>query len=135
MASEFKGSCECGEVTYTVTGPLRPTIACHCTQCRKTSGHYWAATQVPNTHLTINKGSGLKWFRSSDWAQRGFCSGCGSSMFWQMDGEEATSIGSGTFDDLSIGATTVDKHICVADKGIYYNVSDGLPQFEQWDRF
>ena len=55
MVGEFKGSCECGDVTYTVTGPLRPTIACHCTQCRKTSGHYWAATQVPNTHLTIIK--------------------------------------------------------------------------------
>ncbi|MDA7840149.1 GFA family protein [Luminiphilus sp.] len=132
MVIEFKGSCECGDVTYTVTGPLRPTIACHCTQCRKISGHYWAATQVPNTHFTINKNNGLKWFRSSEWARRGFCSGCGSSLFWQMDSEDATFIGSGTFDDLSFDATTVDKHICVADKGVYYSLNDGLPQFEKW---
>ena len=44
----------------------------------------------------------------------------------------ATSIGSGTFDDLTFEATTVDKHICVADKGVYYSLNDGLPQFEKW---
>ena len=41
---KIRGSCECGEVTFSVTGPLSPTFACHCSQCRKTSGHYWAAT-------------------------------------------------------------------------------------------
>ena len=49
-----------------------------------------------------------------------------------MDSEDATSIGSGTFDDLSFDATTVDKHIWVADKGVYYSLNDGLPQFEKW---
>ena len=130
--SELKGSCECGEVTYLVKGPLRPTIACHCTQCRKTSGHYWAATQVPSKHLKLVKDGGLKWFRSSARARRGFCVGCGSSLFWQMDGEGTTSIGSGTLDDLPVGEAAVDKHIYVADKGTYYNLSDGLPLFDGW---
>ncbi len=40
------GSCLCGAVTYEVRGDLRPSVACHCSQCRKTSGHYWSATQV-----------------------------------------------------------------------------------------
>jgi len=47
-----------------------------------------------------------------------------------MDGEGTTSIGSGTLDDLPDGAATVDKHIYVADKGTYYNLSDGLPQLD-----
>lgn len=131
MSEEFKGSCECGAVTFSAKGPLRPVIACHCTQCRKTTGHYWAATQVPTEQLTITRDEGLKWFRSSDWARRGFCTGCGSSLFWEKDNEGATSIGAGTFDTLPAGAT-VEKHICMADKGTYYDVADGLPQLDKW---
>jgi hypothetical protein len=129
---EIRGSCECGEVTFSVNGPLSPTFACHCSQCRKTSGHYWAATEVPSTHLRLIKDSGLKWYRSSDQARRGFCVSCGSSLFWEADGEGTTSIGTGTLDDLPNGATTVVKHIFMANKGTYYDVADGLPQSESW---
>ncbi|MDA7839952.1 GFA family protein [Luminiphilus sp.] len=117
---------------FSVNGPLSPTFACHCTQCRKTSGHYWAATEVPSTHLKLIKDDGLKWYRSSDQARRGFCVGCGSSLFWEADGEGTTAIGAGTLDDLPSGTTTVVKHIFVADKGTYYDVADGLPQSESW---
>ena len=129
---EIRGSCECGEVTFSVNGPLSPTFACHCSQCRKTSGHYWAATEVPSTHLRLIKDSELKWYRSSDQARRGFCVSCGSSLFWEADGEGTTSIGTGTLDDLPNGATTVVKHIFMANKGTYYDVADGLPQSESW---
>jgi hypothetical protein len=128
----IKGSCECGEVTFSVDGPLRPTFACHCTQCRKTSGHYWAATAVLSTHLKLIKDSGLKWYRSSERAQRGFCVGCGSSLFYQEDGGDSTSIGAGTLDDLSSSATKIVKHIFMADKGVYYDVADELPQLQRW---
>lgn len=128
----IKGSCECGEVTFSVDGPLRPTFACHCTQCRKTSGHYWAATAVPSTHLKLIKDSGLKWYRSSERARRGFCIGCGASLFYREDGGDSTSIGAGTLDDLPSDATKVVKHIFMADKGTYYDVADGLPQLQSW---
>ena len=42
-----KGSCLCGAVTFAVEGELRPPDACHCTNCRKQSGHYFASTDVP----------------------------------------------------------------------------------------
>ncbi len=125
-----KGSCECGAVAFELSGELRPPIACHCTQCRKTSGHYWSATQVATEDLKITKDDGLKWFRSSDWAQRGFCCECGSSLFWKMDGEGRTSVGAGTLDG-DTGLQT-EKHICMADKGDYYEVGDGLPQLDKW---
>ncbi|MGO1081292.1 GFA family protein [Inquilinus sp. CA228] len=38
------GGCLCGAVRYRVTGPLRPVVACHCSQCRRTSGHVAAFT-------------------------------------------------------------------------------------------
>jgi len=125
----YKGSCECGAVTYELDGPLRPPVACHCTQCRKTSGHYWSATQVSNDQLRITKDDGLKWFRSSETARRGFCTGCGASLFWQLDGENATSVGTGTLD----GATGLETaaHIYVADKGDYYAIEAGPKQRDQ----
>lgn len=124
------GSCLCGAVVFEITGELRASVACHCTQCRKTSGHYWSATQVPTAQLSITKDEGLKWYQSSQTARRGFCQHCGSSLFWQMDGEGATSIGTGTLD----GATGVQtsKHIFVKDKGDYYEIKDDLPQLETY---
>lgn len=129
MTDIHKGSCCCGAVTYEMEGPLRPSVACHCSQCRKTSGHYWSATQVANNRFRLTKDEGLKWFRASDTARRGFCANCGSSIFWQHDNEDATSVATGTLD----GPTGIEtaEHIYVADKGDYYELADGLPQRDQ----
>jgi len=114
------GSCLCGGVTYEVDAPLRASVACHCRQCRKTSGHYWSAMQVPNQRFRITHDDTLQWYQSSPQARRGFCNRCGSSLFWQKTGEDATSIGSGTLDGPT-GITTA-RHIFIADKGDYYTV-------------
>jgi hypothetical protein len=131
MEDDMKsGSCLCGAVTYTLEGELRPSMACHCTQCRKTSGHYWSATQVPTDKFTVTKEAGLKWFRSSNAARRGFCAECGSSLFWQLDGEYTTSVATGTLDGPT-GIKT-EQHIFVADKGDYYDIEDGVEQVAQY---
>lgn len=121
------GSCLCGAVTYELTGALRPSVACHCGQCRKTSGHYVSATQVAGDALTITKDDGLTWFQSSEKAQRGFCNRCGSSLFWRHEDDGgAVSVMSGTIDGKT-GIRT-GKHIFVADKGDYYDIPDGVEQ-------
>ena len=118
------GSCLCGAVTFELHGHLRPVVACHCTQCRKTSGHYSAATELDRSRLRITCDDGLRWYRSSDRAQRGFCSTCGSSLFWQADGAESVSVEVGAID----GATglQMDKHIYESDKGDYYGIRHGF---------
>ena len=125
----LNGSCLCGVVAFKLTGTIRNSVACHCTQCRKTSGHYVSATQVGPEQLEITNDDNLTWYRSSPDAQRGFCSRCGSSLFWRHAGDKgAVSIMSGTLD----GATgiTTEKHIFVADKGDYYEIADDVPQKE-----
>ena len=124
------GSCLCGGVTYELTGTLRNSVACHCVQCRKTSGHYVSATQVRPEQLTITSNKTLQWYRSSPVAERGFCNVCGSSLFWRHDNDNgATSIMSGTLE----GPTGIhtEKHIFVADKGDYYTIADHIPQHDQ----
>lgn len=122
------GGCLCGAVTYTVDGPLRPVVNCHCQQCRKSSGHHVAATSAARDGITIT--GDVKWFQSSASARRGFCPECGSNLFWDNSGENL-AIFAGTID----GNTGVQSigHIYVADKGDYYEISDGLPQAAQDD--
>jgi len=111
-------------VRYTVDGPLRPVVACHCTQCRKTSGHHVAATSAALGDIAIE--GAVTWYRSSAAAERGFCGTCGGNLFWKETGGTRLSISAGTID----GATglRLAGHIFVADKGDYYEIADGLPQ-------
>ncbi len=123
----MRGSCLFGAVVFESDAPLRPVIACHCTQCRKTSGHFWAATSVPRDSLRLVKDQGLAWYQSSASARRGFCKGCGSSLFWDPAHGDAISIGAGCIDGDT--GVTIDCHWYVADKGDYYELTDGLPHF------
>lgn len=124
------GSCLCGGVAYALSGELRNSVACHCQQCRKTSGHYVSATQVGPDQLEMMREDTLVWYQSSPKAQRGFCSRCGSSLFWRHDDDAgAVSVMSGTLNGPT-GITT-EKHIFVADKGDYYDIADGRPQHDQ----
>ncbi len=124
------GSCLCGAVKFTVQGELKAPLACHCTQCRKTSGHYWAATNVPRGALTIEGEFNVAWFRSSEKIQRGFCSTCGASLFWDPIEEDRISVAMGAFEAPT--GTKISEHIFVDDKGDYYEIKDGLPQTAQY---
>ena len=83
----MRGECLCGGVVFEVVAPLRPVIACHCTQCRKWSGHFWAASSVPEAGFHLVRSAALRWYRSSDAAERGFCGTCGASLFWHPFGQ------------------------------------------------
>ena len=121
-----KGSCLCGAVTFEVSGALPGPDACHCTQCRKTSGHYWVSTDVSRKALKVEGEFNVAWFRSSEQVQRGFCSTCGASLFWDPIGQDRISVAMGAFEAPT--GTHIEKHIFVADKGDYYEITDGLPQ-------
>ena len=122
------GGCLCSEVSYRVTGPLRPVIGCHCQQCRRTSGHYVACTAAPKAALEVE--GEVRWFQSSETARRGFCPECGSNLFWDAGGD-TISIMAGTLDQPT--GLRMDRHIHVATKGDYYVLDDRLPHFEHAD--
>jgi len=120
------GGCLCGAVRYSIDGPLRPVVLCHCTQCRRSTGHFMAATAAHHRDFRLTSDSQLRWYESSGEARRGFCGRCGSTLFWQGRGRDYLSIAAGTLD----GPTGLNSacHIFVADKGDYYSIGDGLPQ-------
>ena len=127
----FKGRCECGSVAFTIArDDLRPPSACHCSQCRRWSGHFWAGTTAMNDELGLDRAETLAWFRSSDRAERGHCTACGSSLFYRPLGGDHVSVAMGAL-DLPTG-TRLRRHIFTGSKGDYYDIADDLPQFEEW---
>jgi len=121
-----RGSCLCGAVRFNVDGKLAAGDACHCTQCRKHSGHYFASTDVPKPALAIEGEDALAWYPSSERVRRGFCRTCGSSLFWDPVQSDKIAVAMGAFDDPT--DSHLHMHIFVAEKGDYYEIADGLPQ-------
>ena len=122
------GRCECGAVAFEVDAVRETVTFCHCSQCRRTSGHFWAATRAPFDQVRFTKDEGLRWYASSDFAKRGFCGNCGSSLFYRMNEEDGIGIAAGCLDAPT--GMTPGKHIFVADKGDYYAVSTDAPHFD-----
>jgi len=126
-----KGSCLCGAITIEVGGNLPEAEACHCTRCRKWSGHLGVSVEVPRSSVKIEGEERLGWYQSSKKARRGFCTICGTSLFFDpIDQVKHDWIGimMGAFDTPT--RTKLGFHIFVAEKGDYYEITDGLPQNE-----
>lgn len=116
------GSCLCGAVKFEAEN-LRNVLACHCRQCRKTTGNYMSATAATDADLKMIETRGLKWYRSSDAAKRGFCGECGSVLFWKGDGKDYTAIAAGSIDGKT--ELKLEGHIFCDDAGDYYEISGG----------
>lgn len=129
MEERHQGACLCGAVRFATRGALREVIACHCSQCRRQTGLYYAATNVSLDRLTVEGEENVTWYRASETARRGFCRVCGSALFWKSEDADYISIMAGAFDKptgLSIG-----YHIYCADKGDFYEIDDGRPRYAQ----
>lgn len=125
---DHHGGCLCGAVAFTVKqGKLRDALGCHCGQCQRTHGGpaIYSGAKLQDFYLT--RDTGLKWYRSSEFARRGFCQVCGASLFWQADKADYLAIAAGMLDRGS--GVKLRGHIFCADKGDYYEIKDGLPQF------
>lgn len=119
----------CGAVSFSVEGELPSPDSCHCTQCRKFSGHYFVSTDVPKANLKISGEDNITWFPSKKKpVRRGFCSTCGSSLFWEPTQREWIGVAMGAFDGDT--GTKPHVHVFVAEKGDYYELNDGVPQHQ-----
>ena len=120
----MKGSCLCGAVTFGLAAEPGGLSVCHCTQCRKQSGHLWASGFVDDADLKIE--GDVRWYVSSAKVRRGFCPVCGSFLFWKNSDDTHTSFALGAIDGPT--GLTLKKHIFTADAGDYYVIDDRLPR-------
>ena len=123
------GSCLCGAVTFTATETAKPPVACHCSQCRKQSGHYWASVNAPLMGFAVT--GEVRWYAASTTAKRGFCPTCGSFLFWKAHDEDEIGVALGALDGPT--GLRLERHIFTADKGDYYEIPDTVRQEETED--
>ncbi len=122
----FTGRCLCGAVAFRIAGPIRQVHACHCSMCRRQGGNFNVSGDALKADLSFTQDRGLHWYRSSNWASRGFCRDCGSALFWDGGGE-TIGVNLGALDQPT--GLRIESHIYVADKADFTVIDDDLPQF------
>ena len=85
MVDKIDGACLCESLRFEVTPPTKWCAHCHCSMCRRAHGAAvvtWFGVPVSSFRLTAGADL-LKWYQSSTQARRGFCSRCGSTLFFE----------------------------------------------------
>ena len=120
------GHCSCTAVSYTVDGPLRDVVNCHCDRCRRITGHFMAATAAAIADITIaDPNTNLAWYEPTADVGYGFCRACGSTLFWRSaDRPDVWSITAGSLDQPT-GLTTT-RALFVAEAGDYHRLDHEL---------
>ncbi|QIE55539.1 GFA family protein [Pikeienuella piscinae] len=99
----MSGTCLCGAVSYEIAAAKSQVGACHCRMCQAWSGGVFIGLRVASDEVTLKGEENLTVYRSSDWAERGFCATCGSSLFYRITApgpmQDEYHFGAGTLDD------------------------------------
>jgi hypothetical protein len=124
----FEGGCLCGAIRYRSTAvPVRGVI-CHCSMCRKHSGApILAFVHFPIKAFAWIKGEPTR-YRSSQYAERGFCPKCGStlSMHEEVLGDRV-QVTLGSLDEPH--RAKIDDHVWTEDRIAWFDVKDDLPRY------
>lgn len=125
-----EGACPCGAVRYSIDGPVRDVLVCHCDACLDAAGGPWPASAVHREHLAVDDAAALIWERagvSEHGASRGFCRTCRVSVFWDAPDRETISFGIATLTDAS--GLEVAAHIWVREPGTRDGSFGGAPTY------
>jgi hypothetical protein len=79
------GSCLCGQLGFNARLPTLWVAHCHCTLCQKNAGAAfvtWAGFNENDVAIE-DSGKTLKWYSATENAYRGFCTHCGSTVFFK----------------------------------------------------
>ncbi len=132
MSETIKGHCLCGGVTFETSLPGH-IDACHCTTCRRWNGGPFIGADFRNG-IKLIKADALVWYDSSEWAKRGFCKICGTSLFYCLkEDPEFWSIAAGALD--LPGGLSLGKEIFIDKKPDYYDLSGDHPRLTGVEAF
>ncbi|QIL01616.1 GFA family protein [Sphingomonas sinipercae] len=116
-SGSIEGKCLCGAVTVRAVPRRRTVEACHCTMCRKWSGGAYLGVQC-GSEVEFSGAEHIVRYRSSQWAERGFCGRCGSSLFFHYLPGDGYGLLAGLFDDDAL--EPLAEEIFIDEKPAYY---------------
>lgn len=105
----MKGRCMCGAVTVSATALGDTMNACHCDMCRRWTGSAFVAVHGSAGDVTFD--GPVRTVSLSDWAERGWCDACGSTLFYRQVANGDYGIAAGLFDDAAGRAMTIEYYV------------------------
>jgi hypothetical protein len=120
-ALDVSGHCLCGAVKFTAKLASHDVAVCHCGMCRRWTGGPLMYVDVAGAPV-FEGAEAITVYRSSDTGERGFCSRCGSILFWKVAGEDRYTFTAGALDDPSTLVLT--KEIFIEDKPAFYDFAN-----------
>ena len=111
------GHCLCGSIRFSASNVERHHDACHCGMCRRWCSGPMFATTVGE--VSFSGEENLERYKSSEWAERGFCKRCGSHLFYFLVPANKYFIAVGAFDEPSI--FTLSRETFIDYKPIGYD--------------
>lgn len=128
--STFEGGCLCGSVRYRATTPPIRGVICHCDMCRKHSG----APALAFVHFPVGSfewvNAAPRWYRSSPFAERGFCPDCGSTLGMREEVlGDRVQVSVGSLDEPD--RVHVQDHVWTSSRVSWFDTCDSLPRFPQ----
>lgn len=115
------GSCLCKAVTITADALSTHAGACHCNMCRKWGGGPFMSLECQG-EISITGEENITRFGSSQWANRGFCKGCGTHLFYHLIEQNQYMVPAGLFE--AEAQLHFDHQIFVDEKPDYYHFSN-----------
>ncbi len=107
--SRIEGHCLCGAVTVALDNPKQEIEICQCDMCRRWAGSFYTAQTGDNAEVSGK--DCITAYQSSDWAERAFCSKCGSNLWYRFLPTGNRSFSAGLFD--AAARHTIEKEIFV----------------------
>jgi len=118
---DISGKCLCGSVSFTAKTASRHFGACHCSMCRRWgSGAFLEVECGTSVHFIGEEN--ITVYNSSEWGERGFCSKCGSNLFYRIKTNGSTGVSAGLIDDMT--GFSMIAQVCIDEKPPYYSFAD-----------
>jgi hypothetical protein len=133
MTYPIKGSCQCGNITYTLKAKPQKVMACHCQECRKLSTSAFSITTVVESKDIEFNGTLDEWVRIADSGKKNhakFCTGCGNRVY-HYNPDDLSSIRL-KLQPVNVTDDTIFQpsvHVWVTEKLSWFVIPEGMPSF------
>jgi hypothetical protein len=132
MSTTITGGCLCGAVRFAAEPPTLFCCHCHCAWCRRAHGAAFVTWfGVPEAAFALTSGAdAVRWYRSSEQSERGFCGTCGTTLFFR------TSLAPGEVHvALACADGPIDRapalHVFIDARVPWIELGDDLPRFDR----
>ena len=130
--SVLSGRCECGAVRYAVADEFLYAANCHCSRCRAATGSAFKAfAGIEKQKLEVTEGQDNLLVYGEEDLNDTRCATCGSLLFSVVRDGAYVHVAMGSLvDDPAIRPS---EHIFVGSKAPWFEITDDLPQAEEYE--